>query len=151
MEINIKTEEKEIDGNKYKVSAFAGRESFKIKIKLVKLLAPAMAVLVDSLGKKDSIADVDIMNIDFEKVGDAVLKLTEHMSEDDFVNFVLRMLSKSRKNGVEITASLFDLEFAGNLTTVYKLLFFVIQVNYPDFFQLGASITNLNTGDSQQK
>lgn len=145
MEMSIKTEEKEIDGSLYTVTSYAGRESLKIKKILMRLFAPVIPVIIKILGQistDTSVSDMDIDDLDFNSIGKAISELLDQLTEDEYVDLILRMLQGTRRNNREITESEFDLHFGRNLTTVYKVLFFVIQVNYPDFFQLGANIGN---------
>jgi hypothetical protein len=145
MEMSLKTEEKEIDGSLYTVTSYSGRESLKIKKTLMRLFAPVIPVLVKVLGqisKDTSVTDMDVNDLDFTSIGKAITELLDQLTEDEYVDLVLRLLRSTRRDNREITGEYFDLHFAGNLTTLYKVLFFVIQVNYPDFFQLGASIGN---------
>lgn len=137
----LKTEKKIIDDSEYTVSQFTGREAFKIKLKLVKILAPIISSLISNFDAKGKpILDSEI---DFSKIGESISSLMNTMSEDEMIDFILRMLKNTRKDNLEITEQIFDVCFAGNLTTIYKVIYFVIQVNYPDFFQAGASIGNL--------
>jgi hypothetical protein len=46
----------------------------------------------------------------------------------------LELLQLTRIDGKEINEAVFDSEFAGNLFFMYKVIFFVIEVNYKDFF-----------------
>lgn len=127
----IETKEKLIDGDTYMVSQFPGRRAIKIQIRLVKLLGPAVASLVaGSKGLDDSIA--------LSNLADAVARLGAALDPDDFESLVMELLSMTRKNGREIgSQAAFDAEFTGKLTTVYKVLAFVLEVNFKDFFGLG--------------
>jgi hypothetical protein len=145
----LKTKEKEIEGTNYIVTQFTGRKALKIKMKIVKMLAPIISSLTSSVKTNDkSVMDSDI---DFSVVGEAVSKLFEIMPEDDLIDFIIDMLSMTQKDNVLINSKTFEFDFVGNFTTMYKVLYFVIQVNYPDFFQMGASIGSLTDKFLNQK
>ncbi len=124
----IETKEKQIDGHTYAVTQFPGRRAFKIKTAILLKLGPALAVSL--AGAQGSGADLNIASI-----ASALEKIT--MSSDEFLDLVLELISQTRRDGKEITPEVFDLEFAGNLQTVYKVAAFVLEANFGNFFGSG--------------
>lgn len=125
----IETKEKQIDGHTYAVTQFPGRRAFKIKTAILLKLGPALAVSLDGAVAKAG-ADLNIASI-----ASALEKIT--MSSDEFLDLVLELISQTRRDGKEITPEVFDLEFAGNLQTVYKVAAFVLEANFGNFFGSG--------------
>lgn len=138
----VDTKDREIDGCKYTATQFPAREGLKVKAKLVKVIAPFLLPL---LGGKSSTSLVNRnfseVDIDPSLLSQAIEIIIRELHEDDIVIFVLRLLSCTRKDGKEITPELFDLEFAGEYATLYKVLSFIIEIN--NFFGKGG-IGNLS-------
>ncbi len=132
----IETKEKEIDGHVFSVTQFNGREGFRIKTKLIKLLAPSLAELAGGIKnfKPGKLLDAEIKG---QFVGNAVSRLAEALDENEFLLFVMRIFQTTRYDGKQISDGLFDFEFAGNFEIVYKAISFVLEVNYGNFFGLG--------------
>lgn len=129
----IATRDKLINGHTYSVTQFPARHAFMLKARLAKLLGPALAEILASLNgvSKESILSADI---DLSAISAALNKLLGAVDEQSTMDLILKLLSCTRMDGKEITEQLFDIEFAGNLSDVYKVLAFVIEVNYGDFF-----------------
>lgn len=124
----VETKDKEIDGHKYTVTQFPAREGLKIKSKLVKVITP---LLIPFLGGAKNLISSKFSEVDIDPslLTHTVQLLLNHLSEDEVSNFVMRLLQCTRVDGKEITAELFDMEFAGEYITLYKVLYFVIEVN----------------------
>jgi hypothetical protein len=123
----IQEKTKQIDGHNISVTQFPGRRALALKTKLIRLLGTPIAKLIADVKKID--ADMDL-----SKMAGAVEALVSNLDEKDFVPFVLEMLQCTRIDGKEINDGVFDLEFAANLSLMYKILWFVLEVNFGDFF-----------------
>src|SRR5271163_3077493 len=110
----IETKEKVIDGAVYSVTQLPARRALRLKAKLIKLFG------VMIFGKESS---------NFQA-------LCQSLDENQFESICMEMIQGVRKNGVELVPATFDLEFAGDMAGVYKMLLFVIEVNYANFFSL---------------
>lgn len=132
----IQTKEKTIDGKLIAVTQFPARHGFKIKARLAKLLGPALASAAAAVqgGNKGSLLEADV---DIAALGAAVSTLVASLDSDSTLDLVMGMLTSTRMDGKEVTDSVFDMEFAGNYATLYKVLAFVVEVNYGDFFGKG--------------
>jgi hypothetical protein len=119
----IQTKEKIIDGKTIMVTQFAGRRAVEYKARLIKLLGSSFARLFT--------AD---MKFAFSAFTEAIDALTDRIQPGELVNFMQELLQSSRIEGKEITATIFDSEFAGNMPLLYKILWFVLEVNYGSFF-----------------
>lgn len=140
----MQTVTKTIDGIRFEVTKFMGREGFKIKIKLLKLLGPALGMALGDV--KDLSSGIKNLNITGESIAKAIKMLVETMDEDQFFSFAMRMLASTRiyakmpdgsENIMNIDDSTFDIQFSGKYSTVYKLLAFIIETNYGNFFGEG--------------
>ena len=125
----IDTKEKTIDEHNVMVTQFPGRRALLFKTRLIKLIGPSVAQMFT--GKS-----LDA-NVDFSVISKALDKLAENLKEDEYVKFVLDLLQCTRLDGKEISESVFDNEFAGNLLLMYKVLWFTLEVNYGSFFGQG--------------
>ena len=110
----IETKEKVIDGATYSVTQLPARRALKLKAKLFRMFGP---LFITS----------DANNLQ---------ALCNSLDENKIESLVLEMLQQVRKNGQELTESTFDMEFAGDMAGVYKVLIFVIEVNYGNFFSM---------------
>jgi hypothetical protein len=123
MEVKTKT----INGKEIMVTPFTGFISQRYLTKVVKLFGPGIAGVLSG-------NSMDILNSDLSVFGDAIGRLTDRLDPDELSKFILDLLSMVRINKVEITQESFDLEFQGNLSFMYKILWFVMEVNWGDFF-----------------
>lgn len=113
----IQKRDKEIDGHTYTVSQFPARQGLEIKVSLLKLIGPGIAALVD--GKQ---------GVSSEAMHRAVADLTSKLDAST-VSLIFRLLQFTRRDGKEITEASFDTDFAGEYESLYKVVFFVIDVN----------------------
>jgi hypothetical protein len=126
----IQSLDKEINGSIYTVTQFPARRALKIKAKLIKIFGPIFAQVFLSIDTKK--ADKDQKN-DFII---AIEMLSNTLDPNEFENLIVELLQSSRKSGMELTTAIIDLEFAGDMSSLYKLIWFVIEVNFADFFAL---------------
>lgn len=108
----IETREKIIDGATYMVTQLPARRALRLKAKLVKLFGGLFMA------------------------SDSLQTVFATLDENQFEALCMEMMQGVRKNGVELTPATFDLEFAGDMAGVYKLLLFIIEVNYANFFSM---------------
>ena len=140
-------QKKRIDDDVYTVSPFTGRNAFRIQMRLARLLAPVVGLMAGMFadGKKEikGIGDIDLDGETLSKVLDG---LFSKYSEEELLDLLIMLLNKTEKGDegkeIFITEESFDALFAQNLMTAFKVAFFVIQVNYPDFFALAALTGN---------
>lgn len=109
----IETREKEIDGATYTVTQLPARRALRLKTKLVKTFGSFF------LGDSKSLHS-----------------MFQTLDENQFESLCMEMIQGVRKNGVELNQATFDLEFAGDMAGLYKLLLFVVEVNFDNFFQM---------------
>lgn len=124
----IEVKEKMINGDNYVVTQLPARRAIKLKAKLIRLFGPVLAQIFIS----DSDEDVSGKT----KLVKAVEVFASHLDENVFENLIVEILAGVRKNGIELTPPTIDLEFAGDMATLYQVIFFVIEVNFSNFLSL---------------
>ncbi|MCK5609858.1 hypothetical protein KAR91_48750 [Candidatus Pacearchaeota archaeon] len=137
----IETQEREIDGHKYTVTSFGGIEGTKIKSVLLKHLGPAAF----SFGVVGSVSEKGFLetNIDPMMVAQLFEGLFSKLDENQYVTFILRLLSNTRRDNIELSKDVYNAEFAGEYRSLYKVLFFVLEVNYKKSFFVEGGIGEL--------
>jgi len=136
----VETKDKTIDGKRVTVSQFPARRALNLKIRLIKLMGPS---IVQLFGKAKAITT----SMPVEDIIPAMERLTAALDPDQFVDLILELLSMTRVDGREACVN-FDMEFAGNLPFVYKIVWYVLEVNFGNFFGqngIGKALNQLNT------
>lgn len=125
----IETREKLISGATYTATQLPARRAIRLKAKLIKLFGPVLAQVFMAIQKDDESS---------QKNGlvQAVEILSNHIEENSFENLIMELLVGVRKNGMELTPAIIDMEFAGDMESLYHVVWFVIEVNYANFFTL---------------
>jgi hypothetical protein len=127
----IETREKEINGAIYSVTQLTARRAIRLKSKLIKLFGPVIAQVFVNVA--------DVKNAELEKKDNlvkAVELLSEHLNDVELENIIVDILQSVRKNGVELVPAIIDLEFAGDIGTLYQVCWFAIEANFSSFFSL---------------
>ena len=112
-----KQKEVEINGDKYQITQFGGRQGLKLGKKVAKVLLPSLAAAY-----KDG---------DEPSLGDLMEAIVDHIDDLDDQT-IMEMLSLTTKNKFAID---FDTEFAGNYGTLLQLLWEIVSFNFADFLQ----------------
>lgn len=129
----IETLEKDICGSVYAVTQMTALRAVRMQARLIKLLGPSVATLFSS-------SSLDEAESSFSK---AVSLLSENLDEMTFEKLVIDLLQGVRKNGIELTKPVIDIEFAAKLNELFLALQYVLEVNFSDFFLEGGIIGNL--------
>lgn len=149
----IETKEKVIGDVTYAVTQLPARRSLKLKAKLIKLFGPALTQLLltsqDKQEKKpeemsdeerkeadgiDAVDKVRINELRKASLVKGVQLLAEKLDDKTYDELIMELLQGVRRNGAELNSALVDTCFAGQLATLYQVIWFVIEVNYADFF-----------------
>jgi hypothetical protein len=143
--MGIQAHDKRIDDFAINVTQFDGRYAFKLKMRLLKLIAPIASGTIGGIGGGNLANLKDVMNasFDFSKIGSSIETLFTSLSEDQAYDLIIAILRTTRINGKEVSKEdAFNDIFSGNLSLMYKVILFVLEVNYKDLFKMG-SIGNL--------
>jgi hypothetical protein len=157
---------KEIDGVQFSVTPFPASEAFKLKAYLFKKFAPAAGelsgILKDGFPESGKIGDI---KIDGQVISQTLEKLVAQLGEEDFLALIKRIMqnvcAELTVDGKDLKlffaqntfdASL-DIVFSGRLFSIYPVLLFVLEANYPDFFgrmagNIGGRIRKIATSGS---
>ena len=118
----IETEKKEIDGVVYKVQQMDAIRGLVVEAKLIKLLGPAIGKTLIT-GKADKKALKD----------QAIGHLIENFDDKFVVDFVISLFDKGvffvDKDGEDCMV-IFKTHFTGKPMTVWKVLWFILTVNF---------------------
>jgi hypothetical protein len=139
--LGIETKSSTIDGVKYTVTQFPARKGFQLKVRIARLLAPALKSLLGSfdIGNLTKLTNVDINP---GMVGQAFGALFESSDPDDILRLVMELLRDTRREGQEIDDGVFDVAFAANYAHLYKVVAFVVSVNYSNLLREVAGLAN---------
>jgi len=136
--------EKIIDDLKFMVSPFPAGEAIRLQAYLLRVLGPPFARMISAI-KSGSLTSILDQEIDGEAAADALRMLFGVLDENSLMALIERLLKNvvceyPTKEGKVLFdfMSKFDerltIVFQGKLLTIYKVMFFVLEVNYPDFF-----------------
>lgn len=129
----ISAKKKTIDGSEYMVTQMTARQALKMQAKLLKLLGPCLGEAISAMLTKD----------DKTGLSRSLMALASTVDEKTFDGLVFELLVGVRKDGVELRDGEINLEFAGALNTLYKVIAFVLEANYSDFWAEGGIIHTL--------
>ncbi len=163
--VNFQTTKKTIGNNTFIVARYSAREALKITRILGGLMSPVISRILGGLNiqnlisKKKNLSDSDI-KIDGDKIGEALEKMFNNLEEEDFMSLVDRLLQNTtveinEKGKKKIFSFVnnneaFDIAFQDNPLDVYKVLYFVLGINFPNFFSriknIGTQLTTIISG-----
>lgn len=140
--MGISSKEKIIDDCKVTVMQFGGRKGLKYKLRLIKLLGPVVTGLLSDIktekGLKVNVKDLLQSNMDLSKIGKAIEHLLNSADDDKTFELMIDLLSATTIDGRDLSKDVvFDDIFSNNYGLLYKVLFFVLEVNYSNLFNLG--------------
>ena len=127
----IETREKQIHGAVYSVTQLPARRALRLKAKLLRLFGPALAQLFLPGNNSESMSGLPFSKTEAVR---AVESLMSQLDDKIFESLVLELCQGVRKDGMELTDSVIDVEFAGDLGTLMQVLWFVIDCNFGSFF-----------------
>lgn len=142
----LEKKEKVIDGIAVSVTPFPVWHAMELKFKLAKRFIPGILAMA---GAGDSLLEMNMSQ--FAKAADNLLagmEVTELMNLiAELCEWVEVKNSKGEKRFLapnkEMNEAVLNDVFPGKITVIYKIVFFVLEVNYPDFFGAGSKIGKL--------
>lgn len=135
----IEAKDKVINGCKYTVTQMTARTALRMQAKLLKLLGPSASVLFSQAGKTLEEAEKSMETL----MPMAVNMLVNQLDDKTFDSLVMELMQGVRKDGIELTPQILDMEFSGKLNTLFLVLQYVIEVNFGDFFMEGGILQGL--------
>ena len=135
----IEPKTKEIGGVKVTVQAWPARKAFKYQVMYGKIFKSSLKELGAALQKaKDNSKSTDTkVEIDLSELGAAFGNLFETLTEEKTEEVLVKCLSGVIIDNVPVTMEIFDTLYQGKIDDVYKVLAFVLEVNYGSFLGEG--------------
>lgn len=125
--------EREIDGHSWTVTPFSATTGLKHMISLSKIFGGPIGKAVASLQGKD-MGDLEVSDLSFQVIGQAIGELADRLDEETTTSLIMKLFEHVRMDGKAVvsdgTSKGFNLAFASNYGTMFKVLSFVIEVNY---------------------
>jgi len=125
----IEPKTKTIDEFEVTVQAWPARKAWKNQLMFGKVFGPSLKELGAAFNKSKTTEE----DFDLSKLGEAFANLFEKLSETESEEILMKCLSGVIVNKQEMTPEIFDLLFQGKMLAVYKVIFFVLEVNYGSF------------------
>jgi hypothetical protein len=156
-------QKKEINGVAFQVAPFMAVEGLRLKAYLVRTFGPALGELLGgiNISKIGAVGDLNLANA---PIAAGIEKLMQQLDEDTFIALLKRLFANViatwQENGKSRSIAFnqdFDtamqLVFTGKLFSIYPLIGFVLEVNYPDFFDkvvkgIGKRIQKITTSET---
>ena len=130
-----RTEQKIINEIEVSVGTFPAVKGLKLKFKLFKRIGPGLTTLAKGL--EGSGSEFSSTNLDLSVLPEAIEKLFSGFEADEFVKIILELLQLTTIEGQTISnEDLFNVTFTGEFGFLYKVLAFVIEVNFKSFLEL---------------
>lgn len=127
----IETREQLINGSRYTVTQMTARRALRMKAKLIKMFGKPLSHFFFPSEE----GNIPGMQFSRNSALTAIESLCETMDDKSFESVLMELLQGVRKEGMELTEAIIDLEFAGDLSTLYQVIWFVLEANYANFFQ----------------
>lgn len=132
-----RTQDKLIGENTYTVTQFPATKSLKMLHRVGKYISAPLSKLAGNYKQGEKIIDQEIAT---DTIGKAVQSFFEACDEHTFETTVKELLTSTTRNNKAIN---FDIDFCGNIGELLKVLAFVLEVNYKDFFSGIAGLRKL--------
>ena len=147
----IRTEEKRIGDSVYSITQLPARRALRLKAKLLRIFGAPLAQLlfVDE-------TDEETTKIIYQEEGEpiaafvkedlvkALPMLFAQLDEKTYMELVTDLTQNVKKDGIDLTESTIDMEFAGELNTLLSVMWAVIEVNFGSFWKEGVTGKALN-------
>jgi len=133
----LKTKEQKIDGTVVLVTQYPARRGFKLQLKLIHLFGPSIGEILGGIKKGVKVDNISKTDVDLSKLGPAIGMLFDKIDEDEMIDLLLTILESTRLDSKEITAEIFDTEFAGEYGKLFTIVGFVLQFNFKSLFGKG--------------
>lgn len=143
----IESRTKEINGSVYTVNQMPARAALRMKARLVRLFGPSLAQLFIS---DDSNLTTGI-SFSKDDIVKALMNLSAELNEKEFDKLCVDLLKDYvLKDDIMLNEREIDIGFAGDLLTLFQVIWFVLEVNYGTFFG-GGGIGNLLENNNPPK
>ena len=156
----MELETKVIDGIEFAVTPFRFWEARKLERRVAKLALPVLGNVIEGFSEMKEF-DLSKMNIKEGSITNAIQTLFESLTENEYVELLMLILSNVQatikdQQGKRVQVSLanesqYDAVFGTHVGVMYKVIGFVAEVNFPDYFGkirgIGEKITKAVTSE----
>ncbi len=133
-----KSQKRTLDDLDFIVTPFSATEGLGCLLSLTKLLGAPLGKAAGSVAGEGNLLDVDTENVTMGVLADAIGSLADRLHEQEVMSLIKRLLMGTHVvyNGktVELMAggneAPFEVVFQGKYFTLFKLLGFVLEVNF---------------------
>lgn len=122
---NMQTRTTFIGGDEWSHNPFSATTGIGYLKRLFKIFGQSFSVLIDATDPEAE-----------DGIAKAVALLTDNIDKDDVVQLVKALTFGVKKNNKEVN---FDIEFAANYGTLFKVVTFIVKENYGSFFPSNAT------------
>ena len=128
--------ERVISGNTFSVEPLTAMRSFALQPRI----APAIAAVAEAVGSLTSISGKgDLGTVEVAALAPAVGRFFQALQPGDLQDITRALLGSARMDGIALFSGAgdpFELKMRGRTLDTWRLLWFALEVNYPDFFGL---------------
>lgn len=159
----------EIDGRVCKTTLFSASKAFRIHYKFLgkigrsvgTALGAVTGVLVNAAkeasdANKKKFDATEFLNVlgdsdlSLSFIGDAMAALYESMDEEEALAYIKEILATTAIDNVVVNEKNFETLFgSGNMIFLYKVVKFVLEANYPDFFDVFRKAKNDSKSENE--
>ena len=133
--MSIQTKTKQIDGYTIETTQFAARKQLEYQFRLGKYIGGSIGQLASLISKFDRSKELSEQTIDGNSLSSVFESLFSKNDSAEITDFILQLFSNTKINGHDLNESYMTVELTGKLPTIYKILFFVLEVNYESFLE----------------
>ena len=127
---------KDIDGHLYEVTMLGGTESWKMLLKLSKMLGPGIGKISGSKGSLNALMDSEIGS---NFLAEAIEAFVQNVDEPAAASIIEKLKDVTLVNGKPLRGT-FELHFQGDAIGVIKWLIFALQAQYGNFSDALSSV-----------
>lgn len=149
----FETKNKKIGDNVFYVCPFPPFQALELLGDIQAVVTTAMKDSISAVDKEsesvlDAKINIGVIIAGFGKnlTGNVLVKFANRMIDAEYVS----VMQKGEDEAVKLTEALANNLFSAKLTDMLKLLYFIIEVNYSDFFALIPDLSGL-LGKSEKK
>jgi hypothetical protein len=144
----IQSMEKIVGDTTYIITQFPARKALNLKIRLAKIIAKGLGKDLDLSTLEDAAVAGNMEaagNATISALAGIIAELDEAAANSIINELISQVKIRTNAEILDVSA-IFDSHFAGKMLDIYKLLYAVLEVNYPDFFGAGSVLGRAITG-----
>jgi len=140
---------KTIGQDTYTFTQFGTTQSWKVLVKLGKILGPAVGDFLSKWEKGSKILDQDVAKI----AGPLIAQLMDRIDPDTSADLIKEILNSVMVGGKRIDDALFEVHFRQKIPLMFKVLAAALEVQYGNFYdalsELDALKNSTTTSEKQ--